>query len=64
MNDEKSKTSIVWKHIDQDLNQALNEWHTLENKLQGAKSADDIKLMEIKKLIQQIQNQMKDLQEP
>lgn len=61
MNDEKSKTAIVWHHIDQDLNQAMNEWQALETKLQGQKSADEIKLMEIKKLIQQIQDQMKDL---
>ncbi|MFN7904908.1 MAG: hypothetical protein ACK5P5_06960 [Pseudobdellovibrionaceae bacterium] len=61
MNDEKSKTSIVWQHIDQDLNQALNDWHALEEKLQGKQSPDDIKFLEIKKLIRQIQEQMKDL---
>ncbi len=61
MNDEKSKTAIVWRHIDRDLNQAMTEWQALETKLQGQKSADEIKLLEIKKLIQQIQDQMKDL---
>ena len=61
MNEDKSKTAIVWKHIDSDLNQALTDWHALEEKLHGVKSADEIKLLEIKKLIRQIQDQMKEL---
>lgn len=57
---ESKMTSKKWNHISSDLNDSMKSWENLESTLKDKKSVEEIKLQEMKELIQHIQNQLQD----
>lgn len=59
--EEKTPQKPQWNQIRSSLSESMKTWVELEETLRGSKSADEIKLEEMKDLIQKIHQQMKDL---
>jgi hypothetical protein len=59
--EEKTPQKAQWNQIRSSLSESMKTWVELEETLRGYKSADEIKLEEMKDLIQKIHQQMKDL---
>ncbi len=59
--EERTPQKAQWNQIRSSLSESMKTWVELEETLRGSKSADELKLEEMKDLIQKIHQQMKDL---
>ena len=59
--EESTSQKVQWNQIRSNLSESMKTWAELEETLRGSKSADEVKLEEMKGLIYKIHQQMKDL---